>query len=160
MNDGSWNLRDKRFYEPATFTSFAVVDLAGGSKRIINGLLGSCFDYGLRLGHGMEAATTCVTVTDKDQTTLLNAALLERRFKDAIEKARGFFLQDDTKFFRRHRVFFRTIVRFGVNHQEECLVLPPQDWPGRTPDMMQACIIRPVSSEHLDSYVLWLEFVF
>jgi hypothetical protein len=156
VTDGSWNLKGKKFFKPADFSSFGVVDLSGNrdnaqAVRLVDELLNSCANFhGMNLGPGMSDAlrnmndSVVVAATwDKRSETV------QKCIEGAIEKAREFFLRDSSGFFRETKSFYSTCIRFG-ERLETCLVfnLKSLDWNERdtvTPwEEKDIGFIRPV----------------
>ena len=144
IQNGSWNLRYKKFYRPAALPSFAVVDLAAkGCEAMIPGLLNSFEPYGMSLGPGVKEAlrTGDHRPVVESNPEFQNVKSLGELIDSAIKKARAQFLQDSSGFFRRSKKFHRTLVARPGSQVEECLVIPPDGAPGRT----EACLVRQVS---------------
>ncbi len=132
INNGSWDLRNVKFYEAAAMNSFVVVDLTGNmgtAREFTNNFLR------VASNHGMDVPSM---FTDRsDRSGRLDDLILSRPCRgndtgavgkiidEAVTRAKHFFIDDSSNWFKNNGVWFESRVRHPIEGRLcKCLVLP------------------------------------
>ena len=112
INNGSWNLRNVKFQNPAELRSFALVDLSGGraAETFVNNFLRVAASHGMEVPSGVDVQRLITRAND-------GVGGIQRAVDDAIKRARMYFFQ------KRNNLWFRTRVRSPNGGLPACLVL-------------------------------------
>jgi len=135
LRNGSWDLRNKKFYRSSDLCAFCVIDGGGGSGRFMDNLFKVMERHGMELPPNMEIKKTLDVVTHR--ADLRNPESVYDAFRTAIEKAKDYFWHDRTGEFSRNKVFFKTVVKNPEGEASTALLIPPS----KTPNNCMGCIL-------------------
>jgi len=130
LRDGSWNLLDGRndlvFSSPAKLMSFAAIDFAGNwtsMDKFITMLTSRMKAHGMQLPKNISMRSALPELTVKASSNG-NPAEIFDAFKEAIFRARNYFLRDSSGFFKKNGAFFRTNVISPDGDTTEGIIFP------------------------------------
>jgi len=129
VNNGSWNLMNARFQKPSELYSFAVVDLAGNARKKSGEFMSNLFQAAKN--HTIEIVANIDTRHVVDEITVVSRSSrpgtgdIRNAFREALQKARNFFLYDTAGAFSRNNCWFKSRTKNPEGALVECLVLPP-----------------------------------
>jgi len=134
IENGSWKYHHKSFENPAQLHSFAVVDMYARSGGVgmavedyIKSLFGTMREHNMGVPVDMGSLQRVVsTIKEQVRNVAENTPAINviNGIDSAVQKARNFFLFDESVYFSHNKIFSRANV-FVNGEIQECLIVPP-----------------------------------
>ncbi|KAL7521041.1 hypothetical protein ACHAWX_005735 [Stephanocyclus meneghinianus] len=150
--NGSFDLRNVTFANPAEFNSFAAVNFTGDRHALqeyVN------VQLEVAAGHGMKTPPTTMII-GREHLSSITENYVDRdavhqgpeAVRRAIGKARDVYLNDSLNIFRKNHVWFRTTCEDVDGQLFCCLILPPQSRGGEIGIMFDVTRESPLYYTH------------